>query len=254
MQIPDFAEAEVARLRNIALVTGAGRGLGRVLAVFLAGQEYDLVITARTRAELEEVATSIQRSGVRVSALPGDINDPGHRTRLLSETSRMGGVSLLVNNASDIGETPLPELAKASLERFRITLETNLVSPLALIQDALPQLQQTHGMVVNITSGASQAGYERWGIYGSSKAGLDLISKTLATELKPLGISVVAVDPGDMRTQMHQEAFSNEDISDRPLPEVTLPFWAWLTNQDPLVVSGKRYRAQGMLWEVPATT
>ena len=166
----------------------------------------------------------------------------------------MGGVSLLVNNASDLGETPLPELAKALLERFRLTIETNLVSPLALIQEALPQLQRTHGMVVNITSDASQAGYERWGIYGSSKAGLDLVSKTLAAELKPSGISVVAVDPGDMRTQMHQEAFLNEDISDRPLPEVTLPFWAWLTNQDPLAVSGMRYRAQGTLWEVPATT
>jgi len=210
------------------------------------------VITSRTEEELYDAAASLRAMGAKVKAITGDINDPNHRTRLLQETNLMGGVSLLVNNASDLGETPRPELARASLDRFRQTLETNLVSPLALIQQALPQLQQSHGLVINITSDAGEAGYERWGIYGSSKAGLDLVSKTLAAELKPLGISVVAVDPGDMRTQMHQEAFPDEDISDRPLPEVTLPFWAWLIHQDPRTVSGIRYEAQGALWEIPA--
>ncbi|HYU56412.1 MAG TPA: SDR family NAD(P)-dependent oxidoreductase [Candidatus Dormibacteraeota bacterium] len=233
-------------------MTGGGRGLGRVLATFLSGQGYDIVITSRTEEELHDAAASLRAMGAKVSAITGDINDPNHRTRLLQETNLMGGVFLLVNNASDLGETPRPELARASLDRFRQTLETNLVSPLALIQQALPQLQQSHGLVINITSDAGEAGYERWGIYGSSKAGLDLVSKTLAAELKPLGISVVAVDPGDMRTQMHQEAFPDEDISDRPLPEVTLPFWAWLIHQDPRTVSGMRYEAQGALWEIPA--
>ncbi len=238
-------------MRGVALVTGAGRGLGRVLATFLAGQGYDLVVTARTETELEETARSLRSTGVKVVAVPGNITDPGHRTRLLQETGDMGGVSLLVNNASDLGETPRPELVRASLDLFRATLETNLISPLALIQEALPQLERAKGLIVNITSDASQAGYERWGIYGSSKAALDLVSKTLASELKPKGISVVSVDPGDMRTQMHQEAYLNEDISDRPLPEVTLPFWAWLISQDPRCISGMRYQAQGTLWEVP---
>lgn len=239
-------------MRNVALVTGAGRGLGRVIATLLAGQDYDIVITSRTEKELQDTATSLRAIGAKVTAISGDVNDPNHRTRLLQETDLMGGVSLLVSNASDLGETPRPELAKASLDRFRATLETNLVSPLALIQEALPQLQRTHGLVVNITSDAGQAGYPRWGIYGSSKAALDLVSKTLAAELKPLGISVVTVDPGDMRTRMHQEAFPNEDISDRPMPEVTLPFWAWLIKQDPRTISGMRYQAQGRLWEIPA--
>ena len=251
MPIPHHTQGEARQLRNVALISGSGRGLGRVLATFLAGQSYDLVITSRTEKELREVADSIRTLGNQVSALPGDINDHNHRTRLLQQTNQMGGLSMLVNNASDLGETPRPELAKASLDRFRATLETNLVSPLALIQEALPQLQQTHGMVVNITSDAGQVGYERWGIYGSSKAGLELMSKTLASELKPLGISIVTVDPGDMRTRMHQDAFPNEDISDRPLPEITLPFWAWLINQDPRAISGMRYQAQGTLWEIP---
>jgi NAD(P)-dependent dehydrogenase (short-subunit alcohol dehydrogenase family) len=252
MPILDHSKREEHQLRNVALITGAGRGLGRVLATFLSGQNYHIVITSRTESELQDVAASIRTMGASVTAVSGDINDPNHRTRLLHETNLLGGVSLLVNNASDLGESPRPELTHASLDRFRQTLETNLVSPLALIQEALPQLQQTRGLVINITSDAGRGGYERWGIYGSSKAALDLVSKTLAAELKPIGISVVTVDPGDMRTRMHQEAFPGEDISDRPLPEVTLPFWAWLINQDPPKLSGMRYEAQGTLWEIPA--
>ena len=239
-------------MKGVSLVTGAGRGLGRILATFLAGQGHDIVITARTDIELEDVTQSIESIGVRVVAIPGDITDPRHRTRLLQQTGALGGLSLLVNNASDLGETPRPELAAASLERFRTTLETNLVAPLALIQEALPQLDQTKGLVVNISSDASRGGYERWGVYGSSKAALDLASKTLSAELKPRHISVVSVDPGNMRTRMHQEAFLGEDISDRPLPEVTLPFWAWLVSQNPERITGMRYLAQGTLWEIPA--
>src|SRR5438093_495191 len=239
-------------MKGVALVTGAGRGLGRILATLLAGQGHKLVITSRTVAELDDVVQSLESTGVRVVAIPGDITDPAHRTHLLHETSAIGGLSLLVNNASDLGEIPRPELASASLQRFRVTLETNLVAPLALIQESLPQLEQTRGLVVNISSDASQGGYERWGIYGSSKAALDLASKTLSSELKPRHISVVSVDPGDMRTRMHQDAFPDEDISDRPLPEVTLPFWAWLVSQDPEQITGMRYQAQGTLWEIPA--
>ena len=238
-------------MKRVALVTGAGRGLGRILAIFLAGQGNDIVITSRTQIELEETSKSVESTGARVAAIPGDITAPSHRTRLLRQTKTMGGLSLLVNNASDLGEVPRPEIASASLDRFRLTLETNLVAPIAMIQEALPQLEETKGLIVNISSDASQGGYERWGVYGSSKAALDLASKTLALELKPRHVSVITVDPGDMRTDMHQEAFRGEDISDRPLPEVTLPFWAWLLNQEHDRITGMRYRAQGNLWEVP---
>jgi NAD(P)-dependent dehydrogenase (short-subunit alcohol dehydrogenase family) len=123
---------------------------------------------------------------------------------------------------------------------------------LGLAQEALPLLRQRAGLIVNISSDAARGGYEGWGAYGATKAALDLVSLTLANELRPAGVSVVAVDPGDMRTQMHQAAFPGEDISDRPLPDVTLPFWAWLLGQPPGSVSGRRYEAQADHWEVSA--
>ena len=117
-----------------------------------------------------------------------------------------------------------------------------------LIQDALGLLAHSSAVVVNISSDAAIAGYPGWGGYGASKAALDLLSLTLANELRERGVAVVSVDPGDMRTQLHQEAFPGEEIADRPLPEVTLPFWAWLLGQEPLAISGQRFQAQAEVW------
>ena len=119
-----------------------------------------------------------------------------------------------------------------------------------MAQLALPLLERRNGLIVNISSDAAIGGYPGWGAYGASKAALDLLSLTLANELKSRGVAVVAVDPGDMRTAMHQSAYPGEDISDRPLPSVTLPFFAWLLGQERGRVSGGRYRAQDEKWEV----
>ena len=143
-------------------------------------------------------------------------------------------------------------MEKASRESFLRVFEVNTLAPLALIRETLPLLIRSQGLVVNISSDAAVGGYPGWGVYGASKAALDLVSKTLAAELRDRGVSVVSVDPGDMRTKMHQDAYPGQDISDRPLPEVTLPFWAWLLSQPPMKVSGMRYQAQAPVWEVPA--
>ena len=123
---------------------------------------------------------------------------------------------------------------------------------MGLVQATLPLLRKSGGLVINISSDAASGGYSGWGAYGASKAALDLVSLTLAGELRDDGVAVVSVDPGDMRTQMHQDAFPGEDISDRPLPEVTLPFWAWLLGQPRTLVTGRRFQAQADRWEVAA--
>ncbi|HYY48739.1 MAG TPA: SDR family oxidoreductase [Thermoplasmata archaeon] len=237
---------------EVAMITGASRGLGRVLAGFLAKQGYALIITARGEAPLQSAAEEFAATGASVVSIPGDLRDEGHRRNLVEAALRAGRLDLLVNNASELGDTPLAPLVEASRTRFRDVLEVNTLAPLALVQEALPLLVRSRGLVVNISSDAALGGYPGWGVYGATKAALDLVSKTLAAELRDRGVAVVSVDPGDMRTRMHQDAYPGQDISDRPLPDVTLPFWAWLLAQDPMRVSGMRFQAQAAVWEVPA--
>lgn len=237
-------------MNRVALITGASRGLGAEITAFLATQDYDLVLTARGADDLEAIAGVVRDRGGRAMALPGDVADGDHRRRLVATARGLGGLDLLFNNASDLGPSPLPPLAAFPLEALPKLFAVNVVAPLGLVQLALPMLAERSGLVVNISSDAATGGYPGWGAYGASKAALDLVSATLANELKPRGVGVVAVDPGDMRTAMHQSAYPGEDISDRPLPEVTLPFWAWLLGQAREQVSGRRYRAQDEKWEV----
>ncbi len=238
----------MTRTAPTALITGASRGLGETLADFLAAQGYTLILTARTDTELAQVVQKLDY-GHPVYGLPGDVADAAHRRALAGFAAEQGGLDLLVNNASDLGASPLPVLARYPLGRLAKLYDTNVVAPLGMVQETLPLLQARRGLVVNISSDAAVGAYPGWGGYGSSKAALDLLTRTLAAEVE--GVGVLSVDPGDMRTAMHQDAFPGEDITDRPTPDVTLPFWAWLLGQDPLSVSGARFKAQGERWEVP---
>jgi NAD(P)-dependent dehydrogenase (short-subunit alcohol dehydrogenase family) len=234
---------------RVALITGASKGLGYTLASFLAAQGHDLVTTARRAGELAAAADSLGALGLKVIALPGDVADAAHRRALVEAARGIGRLDLLVNNASALGPAPMPTLVEYPLDALRRVFEVNLIAPLALVQEALPLLRSSRGLVVNISSDAARGGYETWGGYGAAKAALDLVSLTLANELEEDGIGVVSVDPGDMRTEMAEIAFEG-DVEDRPPPEATLPFWAWLLGQDPLAVSGQRFEAQSEHWEV----
>ena len=247
-----MSESGSAPRQPLALVTGASQGLGETLARFLAGEGHDLVLTARGAAPLEAAAERMRDFGGHVAAIAGDVTDPAHRHRLRREVEDREGLDLLVNNASELGPSPLPRLVDFPLDDFERIYRTNVVAPLALVQELAPALGRRGGLVVNISSDAALGGYPGWGGYGASKAALDLVGRTLANELSDRGISVVTVDPGDLRTVMHQRAFPGEDISDRPGPEVTLPFWAWLLRQPRSAVTGQRFRAQSDRWEVPA--
>ncbi len=237
--------------RQLAPVTGAGRGLGRVLAEFLAGEGFDLILDARSQSDLRSVSQSLSRWNRTVQIVPGDVSDPDHRRVLRAAVRKNGHLDLLVNNASELGPSPLPPLSRVPLRAFERILAVNLLAPVALVQELKPFLERARGLVVNISSDAAVGGNPGWGAYGASKAALDLVSKTLANELKESGIAFVSVDPGDMRTAMHQMAFPGDDISDRPLPEITVPFWAWLLGQDSWALSGRRFQAQADHWEAP---
>ena len=231
--------------RQTALITGSSRGLGFTLADFLAAQGHDLILTARDQEVLENSAAKLRETARgQIVTLAGDVGEAEHRSALIEKVGELGGLDLLVNNASDLGPSPQPLLRDYPLGRLEHLYRVNVFAPLGLIQGALPLLRED-GLVVNISSDAAVGAYEGWGGYGSSKAALDLLTLTLANE----GVNAVSVDPGDMRTAMHQAAFPGEDISDRPLPDVTLPFWAWLLGQDPKEVSGQRFQAQGERWE-----
>lgn len=227
---------------RVAIITGASRGLGEVIAGVLAQRGYGLVIGARQAGPLEDVAASLRDAGVAVAAVAGDVTDASVRARLVSAARGMGGLDLLVNNASELGG--IGPLMEFDVQRFGRVFPVNAGAPIALIQLAVPLLAERRGLIVNITSDAAQGAYAGWGPYGASKAALELLTRTLATELRSRDVSAVIVDPGDMRTQMHQQAFPLEDISDRPLPAVTVPFWNWLFDQTPADISGERFTAQ----------
>lgn len=215
-----------------ALLTGASQGLGRALARELADRGWRIVIDARDGRRLARAAAELPGA----VAIPGDVTDGGHRAALAAAVGDR--LDLFVANASELGPSPLPPLAELPLEAVRAIYETNLVAPLALLQALLPLLRASNGSVLAISSDAAVEPYAGWGGYGSSKAALDQLVAVLGIE-EP-GLRAYAVDPGDMRTAMHQRAFPGEDIADRPLPETVVPGLLRLLDVRP--ASG-RYRA-----------
>ncbi|MEP7019313.1 MAG: SDR family NAD(P)-dependent oxidoreductase [Pseudonocardiales bacterium] len=224
-----------------ALVTGASQGFGRAVARQLAARGWRLVLDARSAADLERVAAELP-DAVTVA---GDVTDSLHRAALARAVATLGGIDLLVNNASDLGPSPLPYLRDYPLDAARMVYETNVIAPLAIVQLLLPSLAAAGGAIVNISSDAAVEAYEGWGGYGSSKAALDHVGAVLAAE-EP-GLRVYAFDPGDMRTDMHQRAFPGEDISDRAEPETVVPALLRLIDERP--ASG-RYRAADLAAQV----
>jgi NAD(P)-dependent dehydrogenase (short-subunit alcohol dehydrogenase family) len=205
--------------RPVAVVTGGSQGLGLALAEALAARGWALVVDARRAARLDAAVTRLS-SLTAVVGLTGDVNDPEHRRAIARAAAELGRVQLVVNNASTLGASPLPPLATITPDVLRGTFDTNVVAPIALLQ-ALDEVLTDDATIVNITSDAAVEAYEGWGGYGASKAALEHASRVLAVE-RP-GRRVLIVDPGDMRTEMHQDAFPGEDISDRPEPGASVP-------------------------------
>jgi len=224
---------------KVALITGASRGLGLALASRLARDGWTLIVDARGERDLEAARAELAELS-RVIAIPGDVTDEEHRRALAGEAREAGGLDVLVNNASILGPSPQPALLDYPLDTLEQVYRANTLAPLALIQAVRDELKP-EARIINVTSDAAVEPYEGWGGYGSTKAALEQLSAILAAENPDL--RVYWVDPGDMRTRMHQEAFPDEDISDRPLPEESVPGLIELLEGD--VPSG-RYKARDL--------
>lgn len=229
---------------HTAVITGASRGLGLALARELAQHGWNLIIDARGAAALEAVRTELSPL-THVVALAGDVSDRAHRRALVIAARATGGIDVLINNASVLGPSPQPRLLDYPLDVLEQVYRTNVIAALGLIQAAQHDLKPG-ARIINVTSDAGVQPYAGWGGYGSSKAALEQFSAILAAENPTF--CVYWADPGDMRTQMQQEAFPGEDISDRPLPETSVPGFMELINGS--LPSG-RYEARVI---VPAVT
>jgi NAD(P)-dependent dehydrogenase (short-subunit alcohol dehydrogenase family) len=250
----------------VAIITGASRGLGRALAGGLAERGWDLVLDGRDEAVLGSAAAELaalvpvgqgeppgagpattaqerfSRGGGRITAVPGDVTDPAHREALVAAALALGGVDLLVNNASALGAEPLVPLAELPAAGLRAALETNVVAPLALIGAVLPALRAAGGAVLNISSDAAVEAYPTWGGYGASKAALEHLSAVLAVE-EPR-VRVWWVDPGDLRTALYAAAVPDDpDFAERPLPAEVAPALLRLVDGG---AAGGRYTAAAL--------
>jgi NAD(P)-dependent dehydrogenase (short-subunit alcohol dehydrogenase family) len=226
--------------KKTALITGASRGLGLALARSLAAEDWDLIIDARGAEDLEAARAELADL-TSVAAIPGDVRNEEHRRALAGAARDAGGLDALVNNASILGPSPQPALLDYPLDALEEVYRANTLAPLALIQAVRSELKPG-ARIINVTSDAAVEPYEGWGGYGSSKAALEQLSNILAAENPDL--RVYRVDPGDMRTRMHQEAFPGEDISDRPLPEESVPGLLELLTGD---LSSGRYEARVLI-------
>ena len=236
----------MANLPYVVLITGASRGLGREVARLFARRGARLVLTARGATELQATADEL-RAFTQVIALPGDVADPVHAENLVRRgLAEFGRIDVLVNNASLLGPSPMPELAIYPLDTLAEVFRANTLAPLHLIQLVLPSMKQRgEGVIINVTSDAGIQSYPGWGGYGASKAALEHLSRVLAAELEGSGIRVYIVDPGDMNTQMHRDAEPGVDLSHLPGPDLPAPAFVRLVEAETAPFG--RFEAQALV-------
>jgi NAD(P)-dependent dehydrogenase (short-subunit alcohol dehydrogenase family) len=232
-------------MTNVALITGASRGLGLEVARAYARRGLRLILTARGAEALEQAADEL--AGLtEVVALSGDVGNPADAERLVEAgLHTFGRIDVLVNNASELGPSPMPDLEHLPIDSFSDVLRVNVIGSLKLIQLVLPGMKsRSSGLIVNVTSDAGVQAYPTWGGYGASKAALEHLSRVLAAELEGSGVRVFVVDPGDMDTAMHRAAEPGTDLSHLQTPDLVAPAFVQLLDLgDPT----GRFEAQRML-------
>jgi len=228
---------------TVVLITGSSKGLGRALAHAYTDAGARVVINARGAGALEATRQELEAKGAEVLAVVADATQPAEIARLVQAArERFGRIDVLVNNAGILGPSPRPNLAEFAAADLAELFRANVTGPLLVTQAVLPHLlAQGRGVIINVTSDAGQSGFAGWGGYGATKAALELITESLAAELEGTGIRVNAVNPGDLKTEMHQLAFPGEDISDRLDPFTVTDVFVWLASTEAQKISGQRF-------------
>ena len=231
------------------LITGASQGLGRELALRFAREGVSgLSIVARHVDQLNKVREEISQIAVKIDivAIEADVSKPREIERIIATTLAQfkGRLDVLVNNASTIGPSPMPNLLDYPVEDFREVIDTNLIGPFLLTKTVLPAMIERGGSIINVTSDAGQVGYPGWGAYGISKFGLEGMSQTWASELEDSGVRVNWVDPGNMNTEMHRAAEPEEDPKEWANPADVTDVFVFLASDESKGVTGKRFQAQ----------
>ena len=234
---------------QVALITGASRGLGLEVARAYARRDLRLILTARGADQLKQASDELARL-TDVLTIPGDVADASHAEHLVrAGLERFGRIDVLLNNASELGPSPMPPLQNLSTQAFEDILRVNVVGPLKLTQLVLPAMRaRGSGLIVNVTSDAGVQAYPTWGGYGASKAALEHLSRVLAAELEGSGVRVFVVDPGDMDTAMHRAAEPGVGLSHLPTPDRVAPAFVRLLDEE---AAFGRFEAQPLL-AVPA--
>jgi short-subunit dehydrogenase len=219
-------------LQEVALITGSSQGLGLEVARLYARRGLRLILTARGAKQLRRAATEL-RVHTEVLELAGDVADVAHAEQLVEiGLEQFGQIDVLINNASELGPSPMPDLEHLPVDAFEDVLRVNVVAPLKLAQLVLPGMRSRgSGLIVNVTSDAAVQAYPTWGGYGASKAALEHLSRVLAAELEGSGVRVFVVDPGDMDTAMHRAAEPGIDLSHLPGPAVVAPAFVDLLDE-----------------------
>lgn len=216
---------------KVTLITGASRGLGREVARTFAGRGAKLVLVARGAEDLKAAARTVE-DVTEVETVALDVSEDAERV-VEAAIRRFGRIDVLVNNASELGPSPMPPLEDYDWRDLEHVLRVNVLAPLHLTQLVLPGMRaRREGVIINVTSDAGVEAYPGWGGYGASKAALEHVSRTLGAELEGTGIRVYVVDPGDMNTEMHRLAEPGVDLSDLPGPDVPAPAFAWLIEHE----------------------
>ncbi len=230
---------------TVVLITGSSKGLGRALAHAYADAGARLIINARGEAPLEATRKELEAKGAQVLAVVADATKPTDIARLRDAAlERFGRIDVLINNAGILGPSPRPNLADFEALDLAELFRANTIGPILMTQAVLPHmLRQKRGLIINVTSDAGQTGYPGWGGYGATKAALELVTESWAAELEGTGVRVNAVNPGDLKTDMHQLAFPGEDISDRLDPFTVTDVFVWLATEAAASVTGQRYDA-----------